>query len=137
MWNYCALSDSLKWMEYGKGKNGNFKIEKPGIHHFNQVTSWAMLISCILWCHGLKRVPGLCDTVARSHNPSLIIKKISDKTTLRVRESIPRQVDKKPSIPEEEREVCGSQGGRKDKCLFFFSLSTFLSLSHIKHFCFL
>ena len=48
-----------------------------------------------------------------------------------VRESIPRQVDEKSGVPEEERGVWGSQGEEKDK--FFFS-STFLGLSHIKHF---
>ena len=46
-----------------------------------------------------------------------------------MRESIPRQVDKKSRVPEEEREGSGateeeigvwnSQGGKKDKCLFF------------------
>ena len=56
-----------------------------------------------------------------------------------MRESIPRQVDKKSRVPEEEREgsralekeigVWNSQGGKKDKCLFF--PSTFLSLSLI------
>ena len=57
-----------------------------------------------------------------------------------VRESIPRQVDKKSRIPREEKGVCGSQGGdrglefsrrRKGKMSFF---STFLSLNHIKCF---
>ena len=38
-------------------------------------------------------------------------------------------------IFEEETGVWNSQGGGKDK-LFFFSLSTFLSLSHIKLFFF-
>ena len=61
-----------------------------------------------------------------------------------VRESIPRQVDKKsgsargergPEVLEKEIEVWNSQGGGKDKHLFF--LSTFLSLSHIKLFFFL
>ena len=60
-----------------------------------------------------------------------------------LRESIPRQVDKKSRVPEEEREVWAlkeeigvwnSQGGGKDKCLFFFFSFTFLSLSHIKGF---
>ena len=41
-----------------------------------------------------------------------------------MRESIPRQVDKKSRVPEEEKGIWGSQGG-KDK-LF---LATFLSLS--------
>ena len=38
-----------------------------------------------------------------------------------MRESIPRQVDKKSGVPEEDRGVWNSQGGGKDKCLFFFS----------------
>ena len=49
-----------------------------------------------------------------------------------VRESIPGQVEKKSGVPEEEKGVWNSQGGGKDKCIFFSS--TFLSLSHIKHF---
>ena len=49
-----------------------------------------------------------------------------------MRESIPRQVDKKSGVPEEERGVWNSQGGGKDK--LFFSPSIFLSLSHIKRF---
>ena len=58
-----------------------------------------------------------------------------------VRESIPRQVDKKSRAPEEQKGVWGSQGGdrglefskrRKGQTFFFFS--TFLSLSHKKHF---
>ena len=59
-----------------------------------------------------------------------------------IRESIPRQVDKKSTVKEEEEEkgVWGSQGRdrslevsrrRKGQTSFF---STFLSLSHIKHF---
>ena len=36
-----------------------------------------------------------------------------------LRESILRQVDKKSRVPEEERGVWNSQGGGKDKCLFF------------------
>ena len=58
-----------------------------------------------------------------------------------MRESVPRQVDNKSGVPEEEREGSGaleeeidiwnSQGGKKDKCLFF--LSTFLSFSLIKY----
>ena len=35
-----------------------------------------------------------------------------------VRESIPRQVDEKSGVPEEERGVWGSQGGGKDKLFF-------------------
>ena len=46
-----------------------------------------------------------------------------------MRESIPRQVDKKSP---KERGVWTSQGGGKDKHLFF--PSTFVSLSHIKLF---
>ena len=59
-----------------------------------------------------------------------------------MRQSIPRQVDKKSGVPKEEKRVSGalegeievwnSQGGGKDKHRFFFS--TFLSLSHIKRF---
>ena len=58
-----------------------------------------------------------------------------------MRESIPRQVDKKSGVPKEEKrgsgaleeeiEVWNSQGGGKDKHFF---PTTFLSLSHIKHF---
>ena len=47
-----------------------------------------------------------------------------------LREPIPRQVDKKSRVPEEEKGVWNSQGRRKDKHLFFSC--TFLSLSHIK-----
>ena len=59
-----------------------------------------------------------------------------------VRESVPRQVDKKSGVPKEEKGVQGSQGGdrdlefsrrRKGQMSFIF-FSTFLSLSHIKHF---
>ena len=60
---------------------------------------------------------------------------------LLVRESLPRQVDKKSGVlEEEEKEVWGSQGGdrglefsrrKKGQTSFF---STFLSLSHIKCF---
>ena len=62
---------------------------------------------------------------------------------VRVRQSIPRQVNKKSGVSEEEEEeeveekgVWNSQGG-KDKHLFFslsLSLSTFLSFSHMKYF---
>ena len=57
----------------------------------------------------------------------------------RVRESIPRQVDKKSRLTEEEIGVWNSQGGGKDKCLFFFFfffffLSTVLHFSHLKGF---
>ena len=59
-----------------------------------------------------------------------------------LRESIPRQVDKKSGVPEEEKEVHGSRSGdrglefsrrRKGQTFFFFP-SIFLSLSHIKRF---
>ena len=45
-----------------------------------------------------------------------------------LRESLPRQVDKS-RVSEKEIEIWKSQGGGKDRRLFFFS--TFLSLSHI------
>ena len=55
-----------------------------------------------------------------------------------MRESFPKQVDKKSRVPEEEKGVWGSQGG--DRGLEFsrrrkeqiFCFSTFLNLSHIK-----
>ena len=58
-----------------------------------------------------------------------------------LRESIPRQVEKPGSLRrregtgalEDEIGAWNSQGGEKDK-IFFFFLSTFLSLSHIKGF---
>jgi len=62
-----------------------------------------------------------------------------------MRESIPRQVDKKSRVPKEEKGVWGSQSGdrglefsrrRKGQTSFFFFLSTFLSLSYIKNFFF-
>ena len=43
-------------------------------------------------------------------------------------ESIPRQVDKKPRVPKEEKGVWNSRGGGKDKYFFF---STFLSKDYI------
>ena len=56
-------------------------------------------------------------------------------------ESIPRQVDRESGVPEEEREVWGSQSGgrglefsRRRKAQTSFSFFTFLSLSHIKRF---
>ena len=59
---------------------------------------------------------------------------------VRVRESIPRQVDKKSGVPKEAKGVCGSPGGdrglefsRRRKGQTFFPF-TFLSLSHIKQF---
>ena len=48
-----------------------------------------------------------------------------------MRESVPRQVDKKSGVPKETG-VWNSQGGGKDKLYFF--LSTFLRLNHIKCF---
>ena len=58
---------------------------------------------------------------------------------MRVRESIPRQVDKKSGVPKEEKGVWGSQGGdrglefsRRRKGQVSFSFSTFLGFSHIK-----
>ena len=48
-----------------------------------------------------------------------------------MREPIPWQLDKKSGALEGEIGVWNSQGGRKDKHLFFF-FSTFFSLSHIK-----
>ena len=48
-----------------------------------------------------------------------------------MRESIPRQVDKKPGVPAEEKGIWSSPRGGKNKGFFFLS-STFLSLSHIK-----
>ena len=54
-----------------------------------------------------------------------------------MRESIPRQVDKKSWVPKEEKGVWGSQSGdwglefsRRRKGQFFFS-SAFLSLSQL------
>ena len=40
-----------------------------------------------------------------------------------LRESILTQVDKKSRVPEEERGVWNSQGGGKDKCLFFLYIT--------------
>ena len=59
-----------------------------------------------------------------------------------LREPIPRQADKKSWVPKDEKWVLGSQGGDrvwnskggKNKRLFFFFLSTFLSLGCIKCF---
>ena len=59
-----------------------------------------------------------------------------------MRESIPRQVDKKSQVSEEERGLWGSGGGgdkglkfsRRRKGQTSFFSSTFLSLCHIKHF---
>ena len=71
------------------------------------------------------------------HNSSLIFLTLAKFRGLCVRESIPRQVDKKSGVTREEKGVWNSQRERMDKHLFFFFLlSTFLSLSHIKHFFF-
>ena len=57
-----------------------------------------------------------------------------------MRKSVSRQVDKKSRVFEEEKAVWGSEGGDRHlefsrrKTNFF---PTFLSLSHIKVFCFL
>ena len=37
----------------------------------------------------------------------------------KMREAVPKQVDKKSRVPGEEKGVWNSQGGGKDKCLFF------------------
>ena len=63
-----------------------------------------------------------------------------DSHLLLLRESIPRQVDKKSGVPKKEKGAWGSRGGdrglefsrRKKRQTSFFP-STFLSLSHIKH----
>ena len=72
------------------------------------------------------------------HNSSLIFLTLAKFRGLCVRESIPRQVDKKSGVTREEKGVWNSQREIMDKHLFFFFflLSTFLSLSHIKHFFF-
>ena len=49
----------------------------------------------------------------------------------KVRESVPRQVDKKSGGPQGER---GLEFSRRRKGQTFFFFSAFLSLSHIKHF---
>ena len=64
-------------------------------------------------------------------------------TGLAAREAIPRQVDRKAGVREEERGVCGSRRGvwglkfsrRRRTNAFHFSI--FLSLSHLKCFIFL
>ena len=72
---------------------------------------------------------------------------VSTKQVIWLKESVPRQVDKKsgvlrktegPETLEEEIGVWNSQGGGKDKrlFLFFFFSSAFLSLIHTKRFCF-
>ena len=62
-----------------------------------------------------------------------------------MRELIPRQADKKAEVPKEEKGLSllkqrKGSGILKEKertnIFFFFSPSTLLSLSHIKHFCF-
>ena len=64
-----------------------------------------------------------------------------------VRESIPRQIDKKSGVPEEERGVWGSSGGERDlefsrrrkgpTFLLLLLFPTYLSLSHVKYFVFI
>ena len=58
-----------------------------------------------------------------------------------MRESIPRQVDKKSGVPEDEKGIWGSGSqdrglelSRRRKGQIPFFPSTFLSLSHIKFF---
>ena len=55
-----------------------------------------------------------------------------------MRESVPKKVDKKsgapwrreePGVPEEEKGVWGSQGGEKNKLVFFFFFSTLFCLN--------
>ena len=46
-------------------------------------------------------------------------------------ESVPRQVDKKSRVPEEETGVWNSQGGGKDKLFFFLhSLVRIYTIMH-------
>ena len=66
----------------------------------------------------LHRVPLFGPLSTCPHHPGQVL-----------RESIPREVDKKSGVPEEEKKgVWGSQGGGKDKFL------QILHFSHIKHF---
>ena len=53
-----------------------------------------------------------------------------------VRESIPRQVDKKSGAPGEEQGVQGSQGGEKDKhfflhCFVLVNITMYLAQGYI------
>ena len=77
--------------------------------------------------------------------PVLIATSLHCCPTWLLRESVPRQVDKKSRVPEEEKGVWVSRSGdgglefsrrRKRQTSFFFS-PTFLCLSHIKLFFFL
>ena len=61
---------------------------------------------------------------------------------IKLRDSIPRQVDKKSGVPEEKKGVWGSPGGdrglefsrrRKEQPSFFFFHFTSPSLSHMKY----
>ena len=61
--------------------------------------------------------------IEKSESVSLSV--VSD--SLELRESIPRQVDKKSGVPKEEIGVWSSQGGEKGKC--FFSLSPELMIT--------
>ena len=59
-----------------------------------------------------------------------------------MRESIPRQIDKKSRVPKEEKGIWGSQSGdwesgilkEEKRTNFFFLPSTFLSVSYITQF---
>ena len=59
-----------------------------------------------------------------------------------MRESIPRQIDKKSRVPKEEKGIWGSQSGdwesgilkEEKRTNFFFFPSTFLSVSYITQF---
>ena len=60
-----------------------------------------------------------------------------DETELILRESIPRQVDKKSGSPQGERGLEFSRRRKRQTlcvCVCLFFSSTFLSLSHIKRF---
>ena len=53
-----------------------------------------------------------------------------------MKESIPRQVDKKSGVPEEEKGVWGSQGGEKDKLFFLYcfvlvDITMYPALGHV------
>ena len=58
----------------------------------------------------------------------IILLKEKKKVVVVMRESIPRQVDKKSGVLEEERGGWSSQGGEKDKCPLFFFFPFSLSL---------
>ena len=57
-------------------------------------------------------IPTMMDLGGKYSKWSQQQKKTADDVPLR--KSIPRQVDKKSSVPEEEKGIWGSQGGRKD-----------------------